>query len=296
MSRGSGRFGLRNTELLLLVYFAYTALLSQFLAIPPHITGRTLVVNLTVFTCYLLLAYWGRLRPGDVWSVVRDWLPLATVMLAYQQMGWFAPAEHTHELEQGWVVWDRVLLDDWGLREATELLGPLLPSLLELSYLLVYAVGPVGMSLLYLRGQRGRADQFLFVLVLGTILSYALFPYFPSEPPRAVFPGELFPTIDTVFRRLNWWVLGSGGIHTSVFPSAHVSSVFAGAFAMWMAMPRPRWIHRGMFVLACFIFWATIYGRYHYAVDSVAGVGVSLVALAVGCWVCRRSRWDTVAP
>ena len=98
----------------------------------------------------------------------------------------------------------------------------------------------------------------------------------------------MFPNIDTVFRQLNWWLLGGGGISTGVFPSAHVSSAFAGAFAMWMVMPKPRWIYRGMFVLACFVFWATIYGRYHYAVDAVAGLGVGLVASGAGWWLHRR--------
>ena len=279
----------RNTELLLIAYFSYTALLSQFLDIEPHIAARTLVVNLTVVTGYFLLAHWDRARTSGVSTILRDWLPIPTMMLAYQQMGWFAPAEHTYELEQAWVYWDRLLLDDWSLREATELLGPVLPALVELSYTLVYGVGPFGLGILYLRGQRRQADRFLFVLVLGTILSYALFPYFPSEPPRRVFPGELFPNIDTVFRQLNWWILGGGGISTSVFPSAHVSSAFAGAFAMWMVMPKPRWIYRGMFVLACFIFWATIYGRYHYAVDAVAGLGVSLVAFGAGWSIDRRN-------
>ena len=279
---------LRNTEILLLAYFAYTAVLSQFLDIPSRIAATTLVVNLTVFTTYFLLAHWDRTRPSVLSTTVRDWLPIATMMLAYQQMGWFAPAEHTYELEQEWVVWDRILLSDWGLREATELLGPLLPSAVELSYTLVYAIGPFGLGMLYLLGQRKQADRFLFVLVLGTILSYALFPFFPSEPPRRVFPGELFPNIDTVCRQLNWWILSGGGISTSVFPSAHVSSAFAGAFAMRMVVPRPQWVYRGMVVLACLTFWATIYGRYHYAVDSVAGVGVSLVALGAGWWVDRK--------
>ena len=288
IERPARRRLLRNTEILLLVYFAYTAVLSQFLDIPSHIAAETVIVNLTVFTTYFLLAHWDRTRPSVLSTAVRDWLPLATMMLAYQQMGWFAPAEHTYELEQAWVVWDRILLNDWRLREATELLGPLLPSIVELSYTLVYAIGPFGLAMLYLLGQRKQADRFLFILVLGTILSYALFPFFPSEPPRRVFPGELFPNIETVFRQLNWWILSGGGISMSVFPSAHVSSAFAGAFAMRMVMPRPRWVYRGMVVLACLTFWATIYGRYHYAVDSVAGLGISLIAFGVGRWVDRR--------
>ncbi len=46
---------LRNTEILLLVYFAYTAVLSQFLDIPSHIAVETVIINLTVDLLYAYL-------------------------------------------------------------------------------------------------------------------------------------------------------------------------------------------------------------------------------------------------
>ena len=57
-SEGSPTGGrlLRNTELLLIVYCCYTALLSQFLNIPSSIATRAVLVNLTVVTAYFLLA------------------------------------------------------------------------------------------------------------------------------------------------------------------------------------------------------------------------------------------------
>ena len=156
--------------------------------------------------------------------MVRDWLPLGFILLAYREMGWFAPQHHTYELERGWIGWDRLLLDDWHLRAAIEFLGPLLPAILE--------------------------------------LSYALYPYFPSEPPRAVFPDADMPQVVTVFRRFNLWILSGGGIHTSVFPSGHVSHVFAAAFAMRRVLPDKKWAGCSLFVLAVSICIATVYGRY----------------------------------
>jgi membrane-associated phospholipid phosphatase len=237
------------------------------------------------------LAYATRLRPAW-WALpaLRDWLALALVVLCYREMGWFAPEQHTFELENSWIVWDRLLLDDWGFRSGTELLGPLLPALLELCYSLVYTIGPFSLAAIYLWGHRERAEVFLFPFVLGTVLSYALFPYFPSEPPRTVFPGDLFPSFDSVFRRFNWWLLGGQGIHTSVFPSAHVSSAYAGAFAMFRAMPERRWAGWLLVILSTGIFWATIYGRYHFAVDAVAGVVVAVAAFWFSGWVCRSRK------
>jgi membrane-associated phospholipid phosphatase len=269
----------RATELLLIGYFAYTSVLALVLPLDVPVRIQMLVGNLTIFAAFALL-YWLQ-RPWPRLLVVRDWLPLALTLTAYRQMGWFAPQSHTYELERAWIVWDRVLLRDWGLRAAIESLGSLLPAVLEISYLLVYAIGAFGLAMLYVYGARDRADRFLFLAVLGLLLSYAQFPFWPSEPPRTVFPGEDFPTVVTVFRRFNGYILGGYGIHTSVFPSAHVSGAFAAAWSMMRVLPERPWVGRVLLVLAILIAVATVYGRYHYAVDALAGFGVSLLALGL---------------
>ncbi len=283
-----GSFLLRRSETVLLAYFVYATIVGFCLPIASETAIFTAGVNLTLLTAYLLVGYAEQRRPGSALAALRDWAPVALVLLAYREMGWFAPAEHTYELEQGWIVWDRLLLNEWGFRAAVESWGRLLPSILEISYALVYAVGPFSVGVLYFYGKRDAVDRFLVTYLLGALLSYSLFPYFPSEPPRAVFPGE-DAALDNVFRRFNWWLLGGHGIHTSVFPSAHVSSAFAAAFGLLRVMPERRWPGGLMLALAGLIFTATIYGRYHYLVDGLAGIGVGLVALGMTHWVERRT-------
>jgi len=92
----------------------------------------------------------------------------------------------------------------------------------------------------------------------------------------------------TVFRRFNLGLLGHYGIHTSVFPSAHVSGSMAAAFAMIRLLPERKWIGRGLLILATLIAIATVYGRYHYAADAAAGLAVALLAEAVSRRLARR--------
>ncbi len=280
---------LRLSERLLIGYFTYAAVLSWLLPVEGWVAVYAWGVNLIVVVVLSSLAHVERGAGHPLWGVLRDWLPVALVVVAYKEMGWFAPDQHTYELERAWIQWDRVLLYEGRLKAAIESTGPWLASLLELSYALVYLVGPLGVAALYLYSSRRHVDQFLVILLLGTLLSYALYPFFPSEPPRTVFPGEDAPAINTLFRRFNWWLLGGGGIHTSVFPSGHVSHAFAGAFGMLRALPRHRWVGRALLALAVSIALATVYGRYHYAVDAVAGLGVALVALWIAMALDRRT-------
>jgi membrane-associated phospholipid phosphatase len=274
----------RRSECVLIAYLIYTAAVAVGRPVSPAVRAVTLLLNLQVLACYALLAYAGSLRRGLLLSVARDWFPFCLLLLAYREMGWFALPHSGHALERGWVVWDRMVLAG-GARAAIECLGPVLPSLLEICYSLVYALGPFSVAMLYCYRRRERVDDFLLVLTLGVLLCYAQFPLWPSEPPRTVFPGQDFPSYDTVFRRFNWWLLGGYGINTSVFPSAHVAGAFSAALGMRRALPEHPWVWRLLLGMAALIATATVYGRYHYLADATAGLLMALVAAALARWL-----------
>ena len=58
---------------------------------------------------------------------------------------------------------------------------------------------------------------------------------------------------------------------------------------MLMYLPDRRRVGWGMLIYAVLVSIATVYGRYHYAVDALAGLGVSLAAAALGAWLFRRA-------
>ncbi|MGE5488149.1 MAG: phosphatase PAP2 family protein [bacterium] len=273
---------LRRSEWLLVAYFSYTTALAAWLPLRASIPAVTVAMNLIVFAGLWILPRAEALRGRRFFSVMRDWYPLAMILLAYREMGWFAPATHTYELENAWISWDRLVLNDWGVRAAIESFGPFIPSVLEIAYSLVYAVPVFGMAMLYVYKRPERADRFSVTFLVGTLAAYSLFPYFPSEPPRTVFAGTDLPSYLTIFRQFNLWLVGGYGIHTSVFPSAHVAGAFCGAFGMMRLLPEHRWVGRLLLVLAVLIATATVYGRYHFVVDALAGFGLAAAAELAG--------------
>jgi hypothetical protein len=135
--------------------------------------------ELAILAAYALLVTVDALRGRLLLGVIRDWFPLALMLLAYREMGWFAPARHTPHRENSWIVWGR----------------------------LVYTLGPFAVAMLYVYKHRERVERFLFPFILGVL------------PPRTVFPGQDFPSDLTAFRRFNWWMLGGYGIHPVSSPA-----------------------------------------------------------------------------
>ncbi len=281
---GRQRRFFHNYEYVFLAYFLYTSVLALLLPVAGRVRFPTLGVNALVIGGLALVVYAHNLRGRVLLGRMRHWYALPLILLSYREMGWFALPHSGTALEQVWIRWDRLLLNDWGLKPLIEALGPVGPATLEISYSLVYAMVPFGLGTLYLFRREARASTYLFQATLGLLLAYALFPYFPSDPPWTVFPGEDFPAYGSIFRQFNGALLAGHGIRTSVFPSAHVSGAFSAAFALLRVLPERRWVGRLNLVLAVLIATATVYGRYHYAVDAVAGFGIAVVVALI----CRR--------
>src|SRR5579884_569280 len=224
--------GLRLSEWTLIVFFSYVAVVAFAFGVPSVMKYAALAIALCVIVACSGLGDCERRSGSRAFGMVRDWLPVALTLVAYREMNFFAAAHPRHTLEHSWIVWDRWLLHDVGLSAVAEAGGWWGPIFLELCYLLVYAVGPFAVGILYGYHRRDLVDRVLLIYLFGTLLAYALFPYFPSDPPRDVFAGVDLPGFTTPVRRLNLAIVGGYGIHSSVFPSAHVSSAFSAAWAL----------------------------------------------------------------
>lgn len=268
----------RRSELLLAAYFLYVCVVAAFRPIGAEVRTLIFTTNAAVILWFCLFA-WAHVGRGFILlDHVRDWYPLPLILLAFRQMGWMALPHPNRDFENYWIQWDRALLHHWGLRSAIESLGPLLPNLLELSYLLVYAVPVLTLAAFYSCRARHRLDDGYSILLFGTLTAYALYPYFPSEPPRTVFPAADLP-VASLLRTLNLRIVGQYGIHTSVFPSGHSAAAFSAAFAVIRLLPERRWLGHAFLALATSIAVATVYGRYHFAIDAVAGLVMAALSL-----------------
>jgi membrane-associated phospholipid phosphatase len=278
------------SEQVLIAYFAYVALIAPFFRDRPNLHRQPLYELLAIAAAFLLVA---QLEERSRWPTVvgfaRDWLPLLFTFMAFREMEFFLPLRYPHRYEALWAQQDHILLALWGARATIEGLGNAIPFYLEFWYLLVYSLGPLCIAILYGCRHRRMVDRFLTIYLLGTLAAYSLLPYFPSQPPRIVFPALDEPHIVTWVRTLNLFILRKGTIHLAVFPSAHVSSAFSAAWGLFDVLPRRQILGWAFVVYAVSVSIATIYGRYHYLSDAVAGFAVSLLAAGV-CYAFRNRR------
>jgi len=316
----------RIPEWLLLGFFAYAAIASIAFSLSPRQRLVLLGLNLVACGVVILLARFGTEERSHFLAIVRDWIPCVLILVAYRESGLFVTPDPTHHLDYLFIRLDNALLkNSWvvGLLTAT---SPWLQRYLEFAYFLCYPSVPLGIGALYLarrismRGAQGRViagaaagtgsdasggqcsdpalierryrtaiEQFWTTVLLAVLTCYVLFPFFPLTPPRELFRDLPGPPVAPLLRGMNHWILGHYAVGVSLFPSGHVAAVTAMALAIRAYLPRAGAV---FIVLAVSIAAATVYGRYHYAADAMAGALVGIAAYRVS----ERMDWRLRIP
>ncbi len=281
--RAAGLQRLFAHERVLLLFLIVMAVLG---AVRPLSSAQRVLLWSMPVTLYLLWSF--ESGASRAWSrMARQWTSFGLILVAYWSLELFAATPISH-WQDSWISWDRVLLHDLGLKALIEAAGRPAPFLLEALYLLLYAIPPISLAILYFSGARSRSGNYLLVLFLGTLTAYALIPFFPVASPRDVYPGTDLPSFGSIPRSINVWLLDHMDITTGVFPSGHVAVAFSSAFGLLYAVPARRKLWLAAFFAAALVYIATIYGRYHYAVDGLASIAISAVAWRLSMRVGSR--------
>lgn len=103
------------------------------------------------------------------------------------------------------------------------------------------------------------------------------FPFFPLHYPPGIEVGPFFNIMKFIYA--NFETAGAA------FPSSHVAVALCTLYFTWRFIPRIRWVH---LVFVILLSAATVYCRYHYLVDVIAGALTAAALIPLGE---RLYRW-----
>lgn len=300
---------LNTPEKFLLGFFTYLAVGAFFFPLDGRQRLVVVVLNCLIAGVILSASHYGQAGHRGLLTALRPWIPSFFILVAYRESGLFFTPDPSHRLDYFFIRIDNPILRNPWVLHTLDWSAPWLQYYLELSYLLCYPIVPLGLASLYLvqnrsspeirpkdaLGKAGAAspttrlamEHFWTAVLLASLTCYLLFPFFPLAPPRELFNDVPGPRVAPLLRAMNHWLLGKYSVGASLFPSAHVAATTAQALVIRRYLPRLGWL----FVLvAVSITLATVYGRYHYALDAAAGAFVGIGAFLVSCRLVKRSE------
>lgn len=163
-------------------------------------------------------------------------------------------------------------------------------------------IGGVGLALFL----KDRRQFFHYVSVVSFVfyVCYLIYIFTPVMGPRSFervidgyeLPARFQPGASLeipeviqagLFFRIMAWIYGTFEAPGAAFPSSHVAVALTTMYFSFRYLRPIRFVHLIVAVLLCF---STVYCRYHFAVDVVAGVITAIVLVPLGNWLYFRFR------
>jgi membrane-associated phospholipid phosphatase len=284
---------LQSTDVLFIAFWGLLSLICLALHGRIPLWWVIITANAAACTLLMILACVSRRTGSRVLRAIHDWSAFALVLFTYKQLYFIiGPIHRNKDYDQLLISLDRLIFRTNPTQWIARFSNPLATELLQIAYSSFYVLFiAVGLEL-YRRRDKSQFSQFRFTVVYGFFVSYLAYFAFPAAGPRftlhdfsridSELPGLLFA------EPLRWFVnyfeairpgmpnaLAFAYAQRDVFPSGHTMLTLMTIVLAYEYRLRIRNYVLGVGILLII---ATVYMRYHYAVDLAAGA-----LLAVPC-------------
>lgn len=259
--------------------------------------GAYLVLHAGVIGSVMLAAWGDRRFGGRTWAECHAWIMVPMILVAFRELHYLIPEVRPYSdlgYDAALAALDRMVFGDVDAF-FHGIASPWLADLLMLCYL-SYFVMPVALGIrMSWRGRREAFREIAAVLAAGWFLSYLGYFMVPALGPHLAVDGARAPELagmlwaETLYRGLMALELEM----PDAFPSGHT---LVAALTLGLAWRHDRSLFRVLLPFAAGLVLATLYLRYHYAVDVLAGLALAPPAWAIGTRIDRAWRYqDAIA-
>jgi len=222
------------------------------------------------------------------WEIVRDWFPFLVILMMYYSL--WGDATHllvTRDRDAELIALDQRL---FGLQASVALqriVSPPLTSWMEFAYTFHILNIPIVACFVYMRRSRYRFREMMsgvLVITFFGLLGYLLVPAIgPVYTLRDQFTVPLSQPLGMVNRQIDF--MDFARIKRDVFPSLHAGISFVVWLYAYRNSRRLFWI---LAPLVVSLWVSTVYLRYHYLIDVVAGLALAPLCFLLANWLFKR--------
>jgi len=274
----------RYAETTILAYLAgtlfFTILLHRFIPGWGALAGIQLAAG-------AFLLGWARLQdrfPGNrLLAGVRAWLPLPYVLFGYRLIHFLVCCDRNCGLLPDRDCWliaaDRFLFGTDPTIWLQRIVNPILTEAMQIIYATNYFLPAILVLALYLSRDRTAFQHSVWVLTLGYILSYLGYFIIPAIGPRLTLEHAI-PLQGVMLREklaaLNYAL---EAVPRDCFPSGHTELPLV---TLWLAFRHRRPLARVYLPIVLLLICSTVYLRYHYVIDVLAGAALAGIVILAG--------------
>ncbi len=232
----------------------------------------------------LLTAGVQRKRPeSGFWITVRNWIPIPGIFFGYRMVLFLINNDRNHPAfmpcrDEWLIAADRWIFGADPTVWLERLTVPWLTELMQIFYAANYFLPLTLGIVLYLKGERLPYQKTLFAITLGYILSYLGYFVIPAIGPRFTLPHSVPLEGILIRERLAGLIYALDPAPRDCFPSGHTQ---ISLVTLWLAYRFRRGIFYLYLPIVAGLVVSTVYLRYHYVIDVIAGAALAGVVIVL---------------
>ena len=236
----------------------------------------------------MVLAALHKRAPGRrLFSFLHDFIPIIGVFVIFNSLGDIIPFIRQHYYDDVLIRLDYLLFAAHPTVWMERFNNAWLTALFQVAYIGYYFM-PVALgALLFIKNKQGEFETAVFAIVLCFYLSYIGYVLFPAVGPR--FSLNHLQTADLQTGPMTQWIRQTLNSlehnKTDAFPSGHTAVALVTLF--YARKFGERALYRVLVPAVSALIVSTVYLRYHYVVDVIAGILLAVLTIFIAPWMHR---------
>jgi membrane-associated phospholipid phosphatase len=193
----------------------------------------------------------------------------------------------THDRDLDLIAWDQRLFGFQASVALQKIVTPSLTAWMEFAYFFHLPNIPIVACFLYIWRPRERFREMMCGVLVVTALGLMGYLLVPGVGPMYALRSQFTVPLDQPFTILSQQAefVDFARVQRDVFPSLHVGISFIVWLYAWRNSKRLFWI---LSPLILSLWLSTVYLRYHYLVDVVAGLILAPLCFCFSNWMFKR--------
>ena len=215
-------------------------------------------------------------------SFVHGWYPVALIPATFKELTHLVPLLHPRDFDVELAALDHRLFGAHPTVWLERLTWPALTEVLQVVYATYYFLPIILGAVLWRKGWFERYRFWVFVVALGFYVSYLGYIAVPATGPRflpAIKDAQTFPLTGVwLFEGLRGTLDRAEGITRDCFPSGHTELTLIVLYYARRFHRRTFWL---LLPVGSALIFSTVYLRYHYVVDVIAGAAAAALVILI---------------
>lgn len=274
------------------LFIAYAAIMACLLASAARHDSIALLLILGHSAAIGLLLALAR-SSSPIVLFLRHWYLLAYVPFCYKQVPYLVSTLHLRAADSTLAYWDRIMWKVDPVFWLSSMPNRFLVEFLQAIYTMFLPGTLLLGMLLWVRRPRQDFRFGTFMIAATFLVSYLGYILMPARGPRFMDYASQHPPLQGLwsFQFFQHALDTLEGAQYDCFPSGHVAVVLVGCFVA-RRISAPVFYVFSAFA-ACITF-STVYLRYHYVIDVIAGMVLAILVIAAAPPLYRRLEPDNI--